>query len=369
MNVLSASAKIACLSALSIAATIGLSQPSAQAVPLPSCNDPVNCLTFEDFTVYSLALLNTISGTDDFDQQSSPGFLKNNAITIGSGAGGNFNNNDFVDEPYDTPNNVPQNSYTNYESISLRDPNPDFPADGDNSVNTPVDGVTIAGGDTWDATTEALRSFFGPGEAVVFYFNLNETDKGGLNDGQDMYGWLQVTLTDLDNVLADQVFTLSGALGFSGGDLGGSAPQTDPLDEILPSSTDLWAHVHGEICVDPANPGDPFVGFGACADQPVPPPGTAVTVNQNLGADQAAFALFNQLLSDLILDANSGYELVSVDLRMSRIDNGFEQLFILPTCVGDNECETTEIPEPSTVAMFIAGLLGIVPFLRRRQTA
>lgn len=359
MNYLTATARVIGLPLIVGWAMIGFSQKSADAVPLPTCNDPVNCLIFEDFTVYSLELLNTISGTNDFDQQSSPGFLKQNAITIGSGAGGTFNNNSFIDEPYDTPNSVPGGStFVNFEMITVTDPAPTFT--GDNTVTGSI-GSTGAVGDIWDATTEALRAFFEPGQAVVFYFNLNEENQGGLDDGQDMYGWLQVTLTDLDGILADQVFTLSGALGFSGGDLGGSAAQTAGVDDILPTANDLWAHVHGEICVDPANQADPFVGFGSCAEQPVPPPGTAVTVNQNLGADQAAFALFNQQLSDLILDPLSGYEIVSVDLRMSRTDNGFEQLFILPTQVG------IQIPEPSSIAMFVAGLLGFAPFLRRRR--
>jgi hypothetical protein len=345
------------------AATVGWSQDAAQAAPLlPDCNDPVNCLQFEDFSVYSLALLNTISGTDDFDQPSSPGFLKNNAITIGTGAGGTFNNNDFIDEPYDTPNSVPGGStFVNFESISLTDPDPTFT--GDNTVNTDVGGATIAGGNMWDATTEALRSFFLPGEQFTFYFNLNEENKGGLDDGQDMFGWLQVTLTDLDGILGDQVFTLSGAAGFSGGDLGGSAAQTPGVDDILPTASDLWAHVHGEICVDPANPGNPLVGFGSCAEQ-INPPGTAVTVNQNLGANQAAFALFNQQLSDLILDPLSGYELVSIDLRMSHIDNGFEQLFILPTQVG-----VVEVAEPSAHWVFVLGLLGLASCLRLRRSS
>lgn len=361
MGHLSAGAKIFSIPVILAAATIGWGQAAHAAVQLPDCNDPVNCLQFEDFSVYSLALLNAISGTDDFDQRSTPGYLNKNAITIGTGANGVKNGNDFIDDPYDTPNNVPHGTAVNYESITLKDPKPNFPADGDNSVTTPVGGVDV-GGDMWDATTEALRSFFEPGEDVVFYFNLNETNKGGLDDGQDMYGWLQVTLTDLDNVLADAVFTLSGALGFSGGDEGGSAAQTAGVDDILPQASDLWAHVHGEICVDDTNQADPFVHFGPCVGGD---PANANTVNQNLGADHAAFALFNQNLSDLIL--NSGYDLVSVDLRMAHIDNGFEQLFILPTCVGTDLCQNVEVPEPSTIAMFTLGLFGLASLMMRRR--
>jgi hypothetical protein len=105
---------------------------------------------------------------------------------------------------------------------------------------------------------------------------------------------------------------------------------------------------------------NPFVHFGECV---VGDPAGSVTVNQNLGANQAAFALFNQQLSDLILDPNSGYDLVSVDLRMGHVDNGFEQLFILPTVVG-----TRQVPEPSSIALFLAGLAGFAPLLRRKRT-
>ena len=357
---MSVQAKILWVPAVLIAATVGWSQQSAEAVPLPACNEPINCLVFDDFTVYSLELLNAISGTDDFDQTSTPGFLNQNAIAIGTGANGVGNDNASIDDPYDTPNNVPQNTFVNYQSITLTDPNPTFA--GDNTVTAPVGGVNV-GGDMWDATTAALRTFFGDGEAVVFYFNLNESNQGGdnvLNNGQDMYGWLQVTLTGPN--VQPVVFTLSGAGALPGGSATQTTdPNVDGFDGILPQASDLWAHVHGEICVDDTNQANPFVHFGECVQGD---PAGAETINQNLGANQAAFALFNQQLSDLILDPNSGYTLVSVDLRMAHLDNGFEQLFILPTEVG-----ITQVPEPSTMAMFLAGLLGLAPFARRRRAA
>lgn len=388
MGQISATIKIVSLPAVLGAAMVTMDADPAEAVPLPTCNDPVNCLIFEDFTVYSLELLNAISGTKDFDQTSTPGYLGQNAITIGSGSNGLKNDVDQdnktiedIDNPYGTPNNVSVKfgEFANFEMITHdlkvpSDPDPDFPAQGDNTVTATVPIYGAGGvdtgkdttGDIWDATTADIRSIFDPGEAVVFYFNLNESNKGGddvLNNGQDMYGWLQVTLTDLNGNLLPQVFTLSGALGFSGGDQGGSSSQTtDPaangFDGILPEADDLWAHVHGEICVDASNQADPFVHFGECVGGD---PAGAATVNQNLGADQAAFALFNQQLSDLILNPNSGYELVSVDLRMGHLDNGFEQLFILPTQIG-----ITQVPEPSTIAMFMAGLLGLAPLAWRR---
>ena len=364
-------ARVICASVAAAAAMICWGQQPARAVDLPTCNVPVNCLTFDDFTVYSLALLNTISGTNNFDQKSTPGYLNQNAITIGTGANGVNNNNTSIDNPYDTPNNVPHNTFVNFESVTLTDPSPTFT--GDNTVTATVPtydhttglptGATTTG-DIWDATTAALRTFFGSGEQVVFYFNLNESNQGGsgvLNDGQDMYGWLRVTLTDSTGGAQPLVFTLSGLNAQPGGSAAQQAT-TDPLDPgfdaILPNINDLWAHVHGEICVDSSNQANPFVHFGECV---AGDPTNAITVNQNLGADQAAFALFNQQLSDEILNPSSPYDLVSVDLRMAHIDNGFEQLFILPGFVGP-----VPVPEPGTIAMFGIGLLGLALFLRRR---
>src|SRR5262245_39130381 len=112
-------AKHLSISGVMAVALAGLAPHSAQAaVQLPDCVDPVNCLVFDDFSVYSLALLNAITNSDDFDQRSTPGFLKQNAITIGTGAGGKYNNNDNIDEPYDTPNEVSGQGVVTFESIT-----------------------------------------------------------------------------------------------------------------------------------------------------------------------------------------------------------------------------------------------------------
>jgi hypothetical protein len=144
--------------------------------------------------------------------------------------------------------------------------------------------------------------------------------------------------------------------------LGG--PEADP--SLNPTGTSegsldaQWGFVHGEICV--ADSDGAFLHFGKCdGSEPV----SGKTINQNLGQDRAAFALFNQLLSDEILDPSSPYTLLIADIRFSRIDNGYEQLFSQPT----NFLAFEQIPEPGTLTLFGLGLagLGIVRFRKMRQ--
>jgi hypothetical protein len=176
---------------------------------------------------------------------------------------------------------------------------------------------------------------------------------------------MQVTLRDSTGANASVSFWLDG--NACNGQIGvPNSPNCDPTQsvaqsispgnsDILPNDPlhDEWAYIHGQICASPAGA---VVNFGACAK------GDKVdsTVNQNLGANDAAFGLFSQTLQDAL---DSGlYDVMSVDFRMAALTNGYEQLLIF----GSNRIPT-DVPEPLTITIFGAGLAGVALWRRRRK--
>jgi hypothetical protein len=344
------------LSVLALAGSIGwlgAAQADMQTFdPLPTANcgtpdnfnQTQNCIQFGDFAVYSLTLLSiqqtfaetgTISTTnqnpgDPFHVASDPGQLGNDGyIVYGTGPGGqNVTTNGgsgLIDNAQALPNN--EQGVTSYVVSGTTETDPNF--SGDNQFQ-------------WTGTLSAIREELAAGSdptgQFVLYFNLNETGTDGL-DGIDMLVWAHITLVDAEGVLPDVEF-------FLGGD---TAP-------VLGDASDPnWVTVHGTICVsDTAG----FLGFGPCTDAQKALGG--VDINQNLGADQAAFAIFNQELSDLVL--NSGYDFINGEWMFDFINNGYEQIFSALTQVG-----TTQVPEPSTLVLLALGLLlGVAGFRRRR---
>lgn len=349
-------------------------------LPTPDCGPTGNCLQFEDATVYSLAYLNFLAtgvvgnpGPGDAYYVRSNGDPINNSIVIASSPGGRRDNTDLplgatLDNAYDTPNSVPA-AYVNWV-MQASDPNPTFIGDNVQTTSLSAAGQPGLPGSAespeildlplWDIQVSALRDYLAPMNSdLVFFFNLNEENKGGLDDGQDMLAWARIWLTDLDTG-ASTFYDLSGNLTSPLPNQ--SQAQIDGQDDILPDAEDMWAHVHGEICVSQSQG---LVYLGSCSDaisDGISVPADAKTVNQNLGADIAAFAIYNAELSQLVLDPNSVYDILSVDFRMSRIDNGYEQLFIAPATVGD----TPPIPEPATMLLVGSGILGLGGVARRK---
>jgi hypothetical protein len=68
------------------------------------------------------------------------------------------------------------------------------------------------------------------------------------------------------------------------------------------------------------SPSGAIAHFGPCAASDH----DNTTVNQNLGASQAAFALYSALLQQALLSGD--YDKMSVDVRMAALDNAMSSL-------------------------------------------
>ncbi|MGE4424675.1 MAG: PEP-CTERM sorting domain-containing protein [Pseudodesulfovibrio sp.] len=163
---------------------------------------------------------------------------------------------------------------------------------------------------TWDANIEALVAYL-DGSMPVFYFNNNET-----SSSQDLS--ITVTLT-LWNSLTSAVYGVYYLI------------DTTTADNYVLSG--------GNVEFD------------------------GVTFNHNLGANNAAYAVVLPALNDFLAawtDAgDSQYDMISMEISMYGLDNGYEQAFI-----GRGEYSSSVVPEPATWLLLGLGLLCL-PLVRR----
>jgi hypothetical protein len=340
---------------------------AASASPI-DVNDPALApynLPYGDFTVWSLQFADTGTGTNSYFVASSPGQLLNDkAIVIGTGAGNTFANGtptgsstiSGIDAPYATENGKQVTSFTTADPTAS-------PTQGQFSQDSTG---------TWNALVSSLNTALN-GQAPVFYFNLNENGKDDLLSGTDLLFWMRTSLVAPDGTVGP-TFYLAGnpfdpnnasCVGYvncgvrdsillGAPDPNGIYPDTAPGSPYDPDDA-RWTYVHGDICVN----GSTFEHYGSCV---AGDPAGSKTVNQNLGANQAAFAAYNSTLaSDLFNPFYSDYTL-QVEWVMADQDNGYEQMFLL----GSGATQIL-IPEPVTLSLFGAGLLGLFATRRRKK--
>ncbi|MCK4623185.1 MAG: PEP-CTERM sorting domain-containing protein [Desulfuromonadales bacterium] len=117
-------------------------------------------------------------------------------------------------------------------------------------------------------------------------------------------------------------------------------PGPTPTDYVLSG---------GQLCLDGAGS---LVDCGDVA--------AVETINHNLGANQAVYALVSPELNDFIRswDNSSAYDTLSLDIRLRDLNDGYEQIFIQTVTV---------IPEPSTLLLLGGGLVGLGFWSRRKD--
>jgi hypothetical protein len=340
---------------------------------LPTTGNPLTSQQYQDFTIYSLNYLSNLSAKNTapanpyygllpsptYNVASDLGSLHDKVVVLTGNTGTAADNTDTCgatgcDNAYDHPSSA----FTFFQSSTTPDP----------SVLVPGELVRSS----WTAQASAMRDYLKL-QDMVFMFNLNERNGGPANTliGQSLLVAMRVQLTDADgNVLRSFYVGANNAIGLpttaaqewdaNGEPLPADGPGTvlDTLSAAGYISTDpRWAYVHGAISVDDTT--GAFLGMGDCTYTGF---ANCKTINQNLGANQVAFSAYNQELSDMIRDVNSGVAYMNVDFTTAGQNNGFEQLFIMAA----NVTTRTNVPEPGSLALTGLAALALCMVTVRR---
>ena len=198
--------------------------------------------------------------------------------------------------------------------------------------------------------------------------------------GVDLLAWASVTLEDSSGIADPITYYLTGndpndpqgdgpdpmAKALNGENYEAANPQGSMYDHAYEANEaatldSRWIWTHGLITVNKADPTQLLLGDWT--DDPAFPKSQWDTVEQNLGANLAAFGMTNDDLTDEVLNGTK-YDIMRIEIRMSRLDNGYEQAFIEGA-----EGDQVIIPEPTSIVVWslltVAGLgLG---FWRRQR--
>lgn len=361
---------------------VGNAAPLVWDGTLPTAGNPLTSQQYQDFTVYSLNYLSNLVvqspgvvptlTSPSYNVASGVGQLQDKIVIVTGNDGNTASNLDTCGNTgtSKTPVSGCDNAYA-YPSSA---------ATFFRSSTTPEPSVVVTGEplvSTWTATAAALRTFLG-GNNLIFMFNLNEDNGGDANtlDGQSLLVAMRVQLTNAIGTVLNTFYVGANnaiPLGVTAAQAWTAfgAPNPDPavssltVQNTFPSpngfiSTDpRWAYVHGAISVNATT--GAFLAMGDCVFTGL---ANCKTINQNLGANQVAFAAFNQQLSDLIYtntgNAATQVAFMNVDTLTSGQSNGFEQLFIVASNV-----PLQVVPEPGALAL--AGLALAACFMVGRR--
>lgn len=358
--------------ALAVTATLlGLGgSASATTIDLPA-PDPFNSAERGAFTVFSLPILVLqqgfilVDGSQETKVKSSPGQIQNDLVLYTGPGGGNLtNNNDpilcgskvnnCVDDPFPSPSGNKDPSFGTDTSI---DPAPKFTGDRSN----PVDPKTGLSGNTWDITLAALDQFLTGSNVPIFLFQHNQDNASKVQSDQDVLGWGQVIISDIQGVLPDICFNFNNNTTQAA--TGCTQPQPfssrapDPENPVAGGPQGDFVFAGGQVCLN-------ALGQNVACDGSQGPV-VLGPINHNLGADEFAYAILSFNLNDFLAScfanlAACGYEMLRVDFRLRELTNGFEQLIIAQGTV-------PRVPEPASLVLLGAGIASVSVLVLRRR--
>jgi len=328
-----------------LAVLIGCSGLSAIGAPLVFPSPSSGAVLYGDAFSYSIPILayryylltgiGVTSNSNPYYIDSTPGAIKD-MVVIATGSNGGPLNANFsgMDDSFETPNGT-HGSPTFYTSPT-------------NEPGTSIGTAPV--GDqagTWDTDLTALLTFLdNPGAAprndLLFFFNNNQTRSDNSAD-ENLYGWGQIAIRDSNGNLPTLYFDFTNANGGIPGNLGAD-PTAYTSTGAGPVDAD-YVLSGGHVCVMP----------DLSAIVPCGTPG-AISFEHNLGADHVAYALwFPEVNAGLEGWLAQGYDTMSVDLRLRDLNNGYEQLFIMPGMVETDHV----VPEPATLVLVGAGFVAL----------